>query len=267
MQTIIKSSVSYPFTPAPDEIVLGNLNPVAKAVHFYMLRRQQIPGWKMRKTDICKQLGLSMYAVKKALKILLEHGYASYERLKFRFTKWCFYPTPISEEKPYSHRIIERVENQTALQVEIQPGLNREKSLERKKQQQPVVVSSEKIEQGPIDSPELIFPVQLNPVQKKATRAVIKKVKQPELQQSVLFALGYYMAQGAVKSPVAYLRGLITAANNGTFEPIQATTAINQGGKPLIPIWQGFSQSTPSKPEVARSSFAGMKAALRGATI
>ena len=38
-------------------------------------------------------------------------------------------------------------------------------------------------------------------------------------------------------------------------------------GKPLIPIWQGFGQSTPSKPEVASGFINQAKAALRGIAI
>ena len=60
------------------------------------------------------------------------------------------------------------------------------------------------------------------------------------------------------------MNGLIAAANNGTFEAIQPTTAINQGGKPLIPIWQGFGQSTPSSPEKAKGFIQQAKSALRG---
>ncbi|HEY4964472.1 MAG TPA: hypothetical protein VIH90_07315, partial [Candidatus Saccharimonadales bacterium] len=114
-----------------------------------------------------------------------------------------------------------------------------------------------------VDS-ELIYPVQLNPDQKKAAKHIIKKAP-VHLQQDVLFALAYAMAQNKVKSAPAYLNGLITRANDGTFEAIQPTTAINQGGRPLIPIWQGFGQSTPSKPEKAKGFIQQAKLALRGA--
>jgi len=38
-------------------------------------------------------------------------------------------------------------------------------------------------------------------------------------------------------------------------------------GKPLIPIWQGFGQSKPSKPEVASGFIQQARAALRGIAI
>jgi hypothetical protein len=104
-----------------------------------------------------------------------------------------------------------------------------------------------------VNDAELIYPPQLNPVQKKAAKHVIKKVKQPKLQQPVLFALAYAITNGTVKSPVAYLNGLIARANNGTFEAIQAANAINTANstKPIIPIFTGH---TPA-PKVDNNTF------------
>ena len=89
---------------------------------------------------------------------------------------------------------------------------------------------------------DLIYPVQLNPSQKKACKSVIKKVKQPELQQPVLFALAYAMAQHKINSIPAYLQGLVKRANDGTFEATQADSSISTN-KPLIPIWQGHKEA------------------------
>ena len=111
---------------------------------------------------------------------------------------------------------------------------------------------------------ELIYPSQLTEPQKKAAKHIIKKIKKPELQQPVLFALAYAITSGTVKSAPAYLQGLVTRANNGTFEPVTATTATKQGNKPLIPIWHGFGQSAPSKPEIATGFIQQARAALRG---
>lgn len=49
------------------------------------------------------------------------------------------------------------------------------------------------------------------------------------------------MAQGKVKSPVAYLNGLVSRANNGTFETINAPCSTNST-KPIIPIWKGHKE-------------------------
>ena len=257
------STVNYYLSPLPANIVSSAIPPEALKVLGHALNRQQIPNWKFHLSEMCKTLVMSRYAVKKARKWLLEHGYATYERIKFRFTVWRFFPFPCTKETASNPRIIERVEIQTVLQVEIQPVLELKESLEIKEKPQPA--AQEQVQKDiVVVSSELIYPSQLTEPQKKAAKHIIKKVKQPELQQPVLFALAYAITSGTVKSAPAYLQGLVTRANNGTFEPVGATTAINQGGQPLVPIWKGFGQSTPSKPEVASGFIQKMKAAARG---
>lgn len=270
MQTIFRTAPSSNFTIFSNELITSAMPPVAKAVLLYLLSKPHT--WQPKPHDLRKQLNLSAYAVKKALRWLCSAGYAAWVRLKSGHTIWRIFsnPKPTSEvvfaqqKTSYSPAIPPQVENP---QVENQPVL--------------VITETEKINKPlpaahapPIPAPiaesfvvvssELIYPVQLSPVQKKAAKAVIKKVKQPEIQQEVLFALAYAIASGTVKSPVAYLNGLISRANKGTFEPITATTASKQGGKPLIPIWQGFGQSAPSNPEVASGFIHQARAALRG---
>jgi hypothetical protein len=86
---------------------------------------------------------------------------------------------------------------------------------------------------------ELIYPIQLNPAQKKAAKHIIKKAP-IHLQQDVLFALAYAIAQNKIKSVPAYLQGLVTRANNGTFEPVGAATASKQ-----CKVWQGHVKTPP----------------------
>ena len=94
-----------------------------------------------------------------------------------------------------------------------------------------------------VDS-NLIYPVQLTDPQKKAAKHIIKKIKEPELQQPVLFALAYAITSGTVKSAPAYLQGLVTRANNGTFEPVGVAGGAN-ANKPIIPIWRGHKAAPP----------------------
>jgi len=270
------AAITYQFTPASDEALFSKMPSAAFMIHCYGIKRQQIPGWKFNKTDICKTLGLSMSTVKKYLKWLREHGYASYERLKFQFTKWQFYPSSISTEQPSSPRIIERSTFDTVEQFTSDTVLERENSLEKKEQQHesiplpdPEPIPAQELIQEPfvVSSSETIvleYPPQLTPDQLKNAKHTIKKCKDAALQPEVLFALAYYVSRGGVKNPCAYLAGLVRDANNGTFEPVGATTATNQGVQPLIPIWQGFGQSKPSKPEVASGFIQQARAALRG---
>jgi hypothetical protein len=281
MQTIYRNFPASNFTIFSNDLINTPMPSTAKEVLFYLLSKPD--HWQPKPHDIRKQLGLSTYAVKKALRWLCSAGYAAWVRLKSGHTIWRIFsnPKPTSEvafdasfaqpETGYSPAIPPQVE---ITQVAFQPDLVINKQQKERKKPLPAPEPPLPLPTPipPIPEPEsvvvfseLIYPVQLNPVQKKAARAVIKKVKQPEIQQEVLFALAYAIASGTVKSPVAYLNGLISRANNGTFEPVTATSTSEQGGKPLIPIWQGFGQSSPSKPETATGFIQQARAALRGA--
>jgi len=264
---IYRTSPTSNFTIFSNELVTSAMPPVAKTVLLYLLSKPDT--WQAKAHDIRKQLELSAYAVKKALRWLCSAGYAAWVRLKSGHTIWRIFSNPKGNSElrfaqpktSHSPAIPPQVE---IPQVENQPVLV---ITETEKTNKPLLATDVPpiAEKLVVVSSELIYPEQLNPVQKKAARAVIKKVKQSEIQQEVLFALAYAIVSGTVKSPVAYLNGLVTRANNGTFEPVTATTASKQGGKPLIPIWQGFGQSSPSKPETATGFIQQARAALRGA--
>jgi hypothetical protein len=288
---IYKAALTSNFTQIDNAIITSTMPPVAFKIYSYLISKPET--WQPKAHDIKKQLGLSAYATKKALRWLCSAGYAAWVRLKTGHTIWHIFSNPkvvsstifanpnrnpelslAQPETVYSPVIPPQFENS---QVDNQPVLVISETEEINKplpapepEPEPPLPLPTPIPPIPepesvVVSSELIYPVQLNPVQKKAARAVIKKVSQPEIQQEVLFALAYAIASGTVKSPVAYLNGLVTRANNGTFEPVTATTASKQGGKPLIPIWQGFGQSSPSKPETATGFIQQARAALRGA--
>lgn len=260
MQTIIKTAPASNFTIFANDLINSDMPPIPYRILSYLLSKPVT--WQLKTHDLRKQLRLSAYAIKKGLQWLLRAGFAAYTRLKTGHTIWRIFDKPQvtpQVKAAYSPVFTPQVEKP---RVENQPVL---------------VITETEVRNKPLPAPEwipesvnnvvvsdLIYPVQLNPDQKKAAKHIIKKVKQPELQQPVLFALAYAMAQGTVKSAPAYLQGLVKRANSGTFEAIQPTTAINQGGKPLIPIWQGFGQSTPSCPEKAKGFIQQAKSALRG---
>jgi hypothetical protein len=270
MQTIIRTAPASNFTIFSNDFIASTMPPVAKAVLLYLLTKPK--NWQLRRTDLKKQLALTGYAIQKALKWLQQNGYAWFTRFCGKCT-WYFTDTP----KPRTAPPAQPPQQETATA----PVFNESFDFEYVENRHDLVITetntkketttittlvAESITEVEVVVDELIYPVQLSPSQKKAARHKIKKLKQPELQQEVLFALAYYMTQGVVKIPVAYLDGIVTRANNGTFEAITATSATKQGGKPLIPIWQGFGQSTPSKPEVAKGFINQIKAGLRGAS-
>jgi DNA-binding MarR family transcriptional regulator len=268
---IYRTAPTSNFTIFSNELITSAMPPVAKTILLYLLSKPDT--WQAKAHDIRKQLDLSAYAVKKALRWLCSAGYAAWVRLKSGHTIWRIFSNPkgnselrFSQPKT-DHR--PAIQPQVEIpQVVFQPVLVKIKT---EKINKPLPATAAAPIPAPIAeslvvvSDELIYPVQLTDPQKKAAKHIIKKVKEPELQQEVLFALAYAITSGTVKSAPAYLQGLVTRANNGTFEPVTATTASKQGGKPLIPIWQGFGQSSPSKPETATGFIQQAKAALRGA--
>jgi hypothetical protein len=82
------------------------------------------------------------------------------------------------------------------------------------------------------------------------------------MQQEVLFSLAYAITNKTINSVPGYLNQLVTAAIKGTFTPLTAAGSIKEN-KPLIPIWQGFGQSTPTNPEKAKSFLHQAKSALK----
>ena len=248
---IFKSVLSSNFTQVDNALLNSSMPAQAKNVLLYLLSKPS--DWQPKTHDIRKQLGLTAYAVKKALRWLCSAGYAAWDRLKSGHTIWRIFSNPIAPVHDSSPAIPPQVEKPQGANQPVLITLETEKILK----QPPAAPTPPTItEVEVVVSDELIYPVQLNPNQKKACKSVIKKLKQPELQQPVLFALAYAMAQNKVKSAPAYLQGLVTRANNGTFEPIAASTASKQGGKPLIPIWQGH---TPPPPVDNQSFFAELQ--------
>ena len=243
LMPIFRTAPSSNFTIFSNDLITSAMPPIAKTVLLYLLSKPV--NWQPKAHDLQKQLGLTAYKVRKGLRWLCSAGFAAYTRLKSGHTIWQIFDKPNLQQP-----------EETAAKPVLMPRINHSDM-----ENQPVLVITETeqiLKQPPaaptpptitevevVVSDELIYPVQLTPVQRKAAKAVIRKVKQPEMKQEVLFALAYAITSGSVKSPVAYLNGLVSRANDGTFEPIAASTASKQGGKPLIPIWQGHKSAPP----------------------
>ena len=237
MQTIYRTAPASNFTIYANDLINSDIPPTPKSILIYLLSKPDT--WRLKLHDIRKQLGLSAYAVKTGLRWLLTAGFAAYTRLKSGHTIWRVFDKPQTEATG-SPAIPPQVE---IPQVVCRPVLVITETEEKKKPLPTSVATQESTKHVVVDS-DLIYPTQLTDPQKKAAKHVIKKVQQPELKQSVLFALAYAITNGAVKSPVAYLNGLISRANNGTFEPVGASSEVNSN-KPIIPIWQGHKAAPP----------------------
>lgn len=237
MQTIFKTAPVSNFTIYANDLINSDMPAIPFRILSYLLSKPDT--WRLKLHDIRKQLGLSAYAVKTGLRWLLTAGFAAYTRLKSGHTIWRVFDKP-QTEAVRSPVIPPQVE---IPQVAFQPVLVRTEIEEKKKPLPTPAPIQENVRHVVVDS-DLIYPVQLTDPQKKAAKHVIKKVKEPELQQPVLFALAYAITNGTVKSPVAYLNGLITRANNGTFESVGVAGGAKEN-KPIIPIWQGHKAAPP----------------------
>lgn len=232
MQTIFRTTPAANFTLVANDLITSQIPPIPKAILLYLLSKP--PFWHLKPHDLRKQLGLSAYAVKKALRWLCSAGYAAYFRLKTGHTVWKIFSEPTAPETAASPTITPQVE---IPRVENQPVLEKNKpQKEILKPQQPTPPTQDRVV---VVSDELIFPEQLKPEQLKPVKAIIKKIKEPTLQQPVLFALAWAITNGKIKSSLpGYLNSLVTAANNGTFTPIETLSA-PKANKPIIPIFTG----------------------------
>ena len=232
---IYRTALTSNFTVFANDLINSSIPSTPKNILIYLLSKPA--NWQPKAHDIQNKLGLTAYSVKKALRWLCSAGYAAYIRLKSGHTIWQIFSKPNlqqPEETAHSPVLMPRINHPD---MDNQPVLETLKTEEINKPL-PAPVAQKSI----VVVDELIYPVQLNPSQKKACKSVIKKVKQPELQQPVLFALAYAMAHQKINSVPAYLQGLVKRANNGTFEATQADSSISTN-KPLIPIWQGHKEA------------------------
>lgn len=254
MQTIFRTAPDSPFVRITNDLVNTPMPYKAKEILIYLISKPI--NWRVKIADIRNTLALTTHTIRKSLQWLQSAGYAGYMRLKSGHTIWKIFDKPqsVPTNKPQSGASYNPdISPQTVSPHTAKPPLLETKEItETKETTTPVPALVQLNAPIPetkkavvVNDSELIYPVQLNPVQKKAAKHVIKKVKQPELQKDILFALAYAMAQNKVKSPVAYLNGLITRANNGTFEAIEATRASNTANttKPIIPIFTGHKQA------------------------
>jgi len=265
MQTIFKTAPASNFAIFSNELVNTPMPFKAKEVLIYLLSKPK--DWRVKVADIRSSLALTTHTIRRSLEWLQSAGYAGYVRLKSGHTIWKIFDKPQQETAHSPRQMPQVVLPHVAKPSDIQIQIDHK---EIKKPLPAEVVTSPISAQIPesivvVSSDELIYPAQLTEPQKKAAKHIIKKVKEPELQQPVLFALAYAITSGTVKSAPAYLQGLVTRANNGTFEPVTNTSTVKQGGKPLVPIWTGRGEIKVSAPEVMRGFMPGLRAALRGA--
>ena len=258
MQTIFRTPHTSNFTIMPNALVGdASLSGIARAIQQYLIAKP--PQWKFNAVDIKRNMGIGLNKVYRCMRELIAAGYARYVRGQSHVI-WYFYDTPQSPVLP--DRVnVDHVQNEGVLV--------RKEFLENTyKQPHTAIPAPHSLTIPPVPKTEnvvvsdLIFPAALTPVQKKAAKHVIKKAP-VTLQNAILLALAYAMAQGTVKNPVAYLNGLVKRANNGTFEPVHATTASASRSKPIIPLWKGREPIVTADAVTAQSFLQQIKQAIR----
>ena len=263
------TAITYPFAPTPLSALFDAEMPSTfSKIHSYILYRLQLPDWKLSKADVANRFDISMSTVKRAFRWLREHGYLSHDG----FNNWQVYPSSNSP-MGVNNEPLERVINEP-LYIEV--------SLQRKEQQQPVVIApliATQMEIIPVvvsseEIDELIYPSQIKDttqLRKKLNKIKPEVIaKTPAIKQEVLFELAYRMTLQNLRSVPAFLNTLVTAVNDGTFTRTAAKdhaggTISNQANidKTQEKLRQQR-QSKASAPDVGRAGFAGLKMAMMG---
>jgi hypothetical protein len=271
MQTIFRNNPNSNFTIFSNAFIGSTIPPVPQKIATYLLSKGKT--WRMQRKDLMKQLGLTAHTVQAGLKWLAQNGYAYFTRHCGK-TTWFFFespqlrtataapivtttvtaplqntapeitaPLPAPPPQPETATAPAIAESAVIQYVEIPHVLeSTEKEIKIKTTTPPVSAPIKK--EIVVVSDNLIYPVQLTPSEKKQSTEIITKAPAAQ-QQPVLFALAYMLATGTIKKPCGYLNELVKRANNGTFEAVTATTAPKQGGKPIIPLWQGHKEPPP----------------------
>ena len=291
MQTIHRTAHTANFTQLGNEFIAAAIPPAAYRVIAYLLSKPS--NWRMQRNELKKTLNLTGYKLQQALKWLQLNGYAYFTRICGR-TTWHFTDTPHSipaqqtastansqptqasgqpvQQQPTQATAIETATAPAIAEcIEIQHVENRHvlqiTETETNTETTTTPINNTVTETAETESTvvvvenELIYPVQLPADKHGAAKHKLKKLKQPELSQPVLFALAYAMTQGTVKNPIAYLAGIVTAANNGGFTPVD-TAGSPKANKPVIPLWQGRKPVNVSSPQTASGFFSAMRAAV-----
>lgn len=279
---IIRTAHASNFTLISNAIANdANVSPTATAALIYLISKPH--HWKFNARDLKRRLGVGLNKVYRTMNELIRAGYATYQRIQSG-TIWNIYDTPQNKVETAtapveSHRVnFECVENKCVLesnesleiikqQPDILPDQQKTVVVSLEREQQAAVIIPDPVSPELIGSEKLVFPAQLDDVQKKACKAVVKKLKQPELAQDVLFELAYRMTLHKINSVAGFLNTLVTAANNGTFTRTQAGNATITDSRRIDATQaqiKAYQAQTIPEPDKRGSIIAGFKSALRG---
>jgi predicted DNA-binding transcriptional regulator len=228
---IIRPQVTDNFTALPNEILgfgrnIQGLKPRDSSVLNYLLSKP--PHWKVRANDIARGVNISINTVYAALTKLQKLGIASFTRDKFGYTHWVIslhttLASPVSTphtKKPReefcdvltNNNLLEKNKKTTASRV----------NLEKKEEALTATIADNRTIHSELVDESLVLPEQLSEIEKQVAKKSIKKANLDSVTYSViLMALKTALSSGNVRSPVAYLNGLINKAKDGSLDVSQ----------------------------------------------
>jgi predicted DNA-binding transcriptional regulator len=239
---IIRPVVIGNFTSLPNQLLgygpyIKGLKPRDSSVLNYLLSKP--PHWKIIAREITLALNISINTVYAALTVLQKLGIASYTRDKYGHTRWLvsiastLYSPVISPHTKKPHQEICEVleSNQKTETIKTTTRCVSEGAVNTPNEPQitPVVLVSKPIAVIPdIEAltivattisvqPELELPEQLTDIEKlTAKKSIAKADLDANTYAVVILAFKAALTTGIVRSPIAYLHGLINKAKDGT---------------------------------------------------
>ena len=236
---IIRPELTANFTALPNQLLgfgrhLQGLKPRDSAVLNYLLSKPA--HWKIRATDIARGVNISINTVYAALTTLQKLGIASFTRDKFGHTRWVIslhttLSSPVSTphtKKPReefcgvltNNQSLEKKKKTTASSAdfEVEPP-----PIFTQKEAEPSATIAEKNTSSCAEAEEMMtLPEQLSEIEKQVAKKSIQKAKLDSVAYSVvLMALKTALSAGHVRSPIAYLNGLINKAKDGSLDVSQ----------------------------------------------
>jgi DNA-binding CsgD family transcriptional regulator len=228
---IIRPQVTDNFTALPNQLLgfgrnIQGLKPRDSSVLNYLLSKP--PHWKVRANDIARGVNISINTVYAALTKLQKLGIASFTRDKFGYTHWVIslhttLSTPVStpHTKKPREEFCDVLTNNNLLEINKKTTASRV-NLEKKEEALTATIADNRTIHSELVDESLVLPEQLSEIEKKVAKKSIKKANLDSVTYSViLMALKTALSSGNVRSPVAYLNGLINKAKDGSLDVSQ----------------------------------------------
>jgi DNA-binding CsgD family transcriptional regulator len=235
---ITRPSVTENYTVLPNDILnfgrhIQGLKPRDSAVLNYLLSRP--PHWKLRANDIARAINISINTVYAALSKLRQLGFASFTRDKTGHTFWIIslhkvLSSPVSTphtKKPREVFCDDLINTESLVNNKTTTSCVyfEEKSLDidiiNSTASTPVIESAQEVNQILDEIDEIELPIELVSYLSEMEQVIAKKtIRKSQVDSStynvILLTLKTALLKGNVKSPIAYLNGLISKAKNGT---------------------------------------------------